>query len=454
MSAGSWRAWLGALRRDETYGQVRRLAGPAIAQQLLHTLVFLVDRVVLGHHRAESLASMQISAPVVWSTTTILGAFTVGSVALVGRRVGAGDRAGAAAALRASLAAALVFGLVAFLGGAAALPGLLRLFPEAGAAVHAEASAYLGVALASMPLLLVSLASAVCLQASGDTRTPFRVAALGNLLNALLTYGLVFGVGGLPPLGARGAALGSAAAMGLQAVLLVALLGRRGDGLSWRGRGGEGEAWRRMARVAAASLGERVVQQTGFMGFVAMIGALGGVAMAANQALISIESVVFLSADGFGIAAASVAAQRLGAKRPDEAARSVRAALFMAAVALSGVGLVFLLVPEWLLGVFSDDRAIVAAGVPCLAVAAVAAPIMGGAVVLSQALRGAGDTRTALGATFLGGLVVRLSATWGFAFGLELGLVGVWLGSTLDWAVRLVLLGVAFRRGRWRTLEV
>ena len=312
----------------------------------------------------------------------------------------------------------------------------------------------LGVALASMPLLLVSLASAVCLQASGDTRTPFRVAALGNLLNALLTYGLVFGVGGLPPLGARGAALGSAAAMGLQAVLLVALLGRRGDGLSWRGRGGEGEAWRRMARVAAASLGERVVQQTGFMGFVAMIGALGGVAMAANQALISIESVVFLSADGFGIAAASVAAQRLGAKRPDEAARSVRAALFMAAVALSGVGLVFLLVPEWLLGVFSDDRAIVAAGVPCLAVAAVAAPIMGGAVVLSQALRGAGDTRTALGATFLGGLVVRLSATWGFAFGLELGLVGVWLGSTLDWAVRLVLLGVAFRRGRWRTLEV
>ena len=118
------------------------------------------------------------------------------------------------------------------------------------------------------------------------------------------------------------------------------------------------------------------------------------------------------------------------------------------------MGLVFLLVPEWLLGVFSDDRAIVAAGVPCLAVAAVAAPIMGGAVVLSQALRGAGDTRTALGATFLGGLVVRLSATWGFAFGLELGLVGVWLGSTLDWAVRLVLLGVAFRRGRWRTLEV
>ena len=51
-----------------------RLAGPAIAQQLFHTLVFLVDRAALGHHAATDLAGMQISGPILWSTTSILGA--------------------------------------------------------------------------------------------------------------------------------------------------------------------------------------------------------------------------------------------------------------------------------------------------------------------------------------------------------------------------------------------
>jgi Na+-driven multidrug efflux pump len=68
-------------------------------------------------------------------------------------------------------------------------------------------------------------------------------------------------------------------------------------------------------------------------------------------------------------------------------------------------------------------------------------------VVLAQAIRGAGRTREVLAVSVLGGVVVRLAATAALALGLGMGLVGVWLGSTLDWVARSALLVVLGRRG-------
>ena len=149
-----------------------------------------------------------------------------------------------------------------------------------------------------------------------------------------------------------------------------------------------------------------------------------------------------------------MASQRLGRGDATAAARAIRAALGMAVVGLGTCGVVFAIVPEALLGVFTDDAEVVRRAVPCLYVAACASPVLTTAVVLGEALRGAGDTRAALGITFIGGLIVRLGATYVFAFTLGLGLFGVWLGSTCDWLTRALLFARAYRGGRWRTLQV
>jgi Na+-driven multidrug efflux pump len=49
---------------------------------------------------------------------------------------------------------------------------------------------------------------------------------------------------------------------------------------------------------------------------------------------------------------------------------------------------------------------------------------------------------------------VRLVTCWTLAFYLDLGLLGIWLGSTTDWAVRTIGLGAVFQRGRWQTIRV
>ena len=218
-----------AISRD-----VVRLALPVIGQSLLETLVFLVDRLMLGRHSTESLASMQISGPLVWSISSVLGAFSIGSVALVGRAIGSGDRILAAATARTSLLLAVGIGVTASALSLVGLDSLLALLGAGDTTVQATAAKYLSIVLLAMPLLLLSMVSAAMLQAAGNTRTPFLVAMLANAVNATLDYALIFGHWGAPELGVRGAAIGSAVALTLNAGILLMILAGRDSALTFR----------------------------------------------------------------------------------------------------------------------------------------------------------------------------------------------------------------------------
>ena len=68
--------------------------------------------------------------------------------------------------------------------------------------------------------------------------------------------------------------------------------------------------------------------------------------------------------------------------------------------------------------------------------------------------RGAGDTRTPMLVALIGPMVIRLSACWLLAFELEMGLLGIWVATTIDWAIRAIVLAIVFRAGRWKSIEV
>jgi putative MATE family efflux protein len=438
--------------------QVWSLAWPAITHMFLITLVFLMNRVMVGRYSGTALASMQISGTLVWSVYSVFTAFSAGTLAVVARSIGAGDRRAAAAAAHGSLLLALGLGVAVMLPFLAADGALLRLlFPRAGPEVIADADAYLRIVLPVLPLSFVEAIAAAALQGSGDTRTPLYVATAGNLVNVSLSALLIFGHWGMPELGVRGAAIGAAATLSLEGILLLAVLLSRRSPIPLRERlraGFDRLALRRVLRVSVPTFAEKVVYHSGYLAYVAICGLLGAAAMAANQALISIEAICFLSADGFGIAAAAVVAQKLGARRVDEATRSAWYAAAMAVALLTTCGLVFAVVPRLLMSPFTGDPAIVDLGARSLYAAAAAQPFMAFATVMGMSLRGAGDTRTVLAVTVVCSVVVRLAATWIFAMTLGFGLVGVWMGSTADWMLRSLLLGVAWMRGRWRAVEV
>lgn len=444
--------------------EVVRLALPAIMTGLLGTAVFLADRMMLARHHSDALASMQLQGPLMWSLGSVFMATCAGTVALVARSTGAGDFVRARAVARASLRIAAVLGLAVAVLGLLGLEQLVAFFGPAELALRELSRDYLGITLAALPASFVATSASMILAGSGDTRTPLFAGLLANgtniALNAVLIYGSDLGPLHVEPMGVRGAAIGTASAFTIEAIVLSYVLGRPRHPLCIAGllRGGDRAAMRDVLRISAPAVAERVLVHVGFLAYAKAITTLGPTAMAANQALITIESICFMCADGFGVAAATVMGQALGRRDPAGAREGGVIAVVLAAVSITTVGVLVWASGDWTLPWFvapgEDGTELVGAASSVLPLLALAQPFMTAGIVLAMGLRGAGDTRSPLVAAIFGGLLVRVGLAWGLTAGLELGLVGIWWASTIDWIVRTMWLVAIFRRGAWTHVRV
>ncbi len=438
--------------------EVFRLAGPAIVAGLVSAVVFATDRLMLGWSGAEALGSMQLSGPVVWSVHSVFGVFSVGLLAVVGRATGAGDSDAGQRACTATLVFSVVLGLVVSVIGVACAGVLSRAMAGGGgdmSGIRLASEAYMAIVFTVTAPVFVAVAGTAALQAAGDTRTPMRIGIATGIVNLGVSALLGFGVGPLPALGVRGAALGSAAAfVGQASLVLLALWKSEQVAPAVPSAATLVRSLKPVFRVSGPAFAERCIFHLGFLVFASLVGRLGADATTANQSLVAIESLGFITSQGFGVAAGALVAQKLGARNPDDATATGWTAVACGATCLGAVSLLFLLVPEALVGAFTADPKIAELGVRCLRVAAIAQPLMAIADVLAYSLRGAGDTKSPLFVALAGPVVVRLSACWLLAIHFDLGLLGIWMGTTLDWFVRSVWLAVVFARGRWRTVQL
>lgn len=398
---------------------------------------------------------MQLGGALEWSIWSVFAAFEVGTIARVGRHVGARDSDAARRAARISLGTAACIGALLAVASPWLLDSLPLVAKGTSPAALAEARGYLRVTIAASPLVFVATIAVATLQAGGDTRTPLAIGIAANVVHVALNYVLI------PRMGAAGAGISTAVTFTLEAVLATAALLSLRRPVSLRAapdaklaravstKESRAEA-RALAGIGVPAFAERLLYHVGYVGYVLIIARLGDAAMAANQSLISVESICFLSADGFGIAAAALVAQKLGAREPDAARKVASIGARDAMVTLTLFGLAALALRSLILPLFSHDPEVLRIGRAAMPVLALAQPFMAVGIVLAQSLRGAGRTREALAVSVVGAVIVRLSATWLFAITLGLGLTGVWLGSSLDWMVRSALLVSIGRRAAAR----
>ena len=426
-----------------------QLAWPAIATNLLASLVGFVDTKIVGSLGAPAIAAVTTGNRIFFILQALLMAVTAGTTALVARAWGAGDRDEAERVTRASLA------LCAGIALGVSLPALI--FPHPLASVFRLEAHTIDLAADFIRWLTpfqiafaVHLALGAALRAAGDTRTPLAIGALTNVVNVALVYGLVFGRFGMPQLGVAGAAIASGIAFAVGALVLVLLW--------WRGklvlRAGSSGSWergrvRRILDIGYPAGLEQLVWQGGFLVFLWIVSLYGTAPYAAYGIGVTILAFSFLVGFGFSIAASTLVGQNLGAHDPAGATRSGWRALRLALVAQTAFGLVIVVFAEPLARFMIDDPEVVRLTVVFIYILGSVQPLMAIEYAMGGALRGAGDTRFPLFAVFAGLVGARVTLASLFAW---YGLPVEWIFAALiaDYIVKAILLTARFRSGRWQ----
>jgi putative MATE family efflux protein len=445
------------LTQEKLTSDIIKLALPAVGENLLNTMVVVVEGMLVGWLRdADALAAVGLGGFFVFLINSLFMALSIGATALVARAWGAGDYERARDA--AGQVLLLTFG-TALLAVALVSPLADELFVLMGAEerVVVLGSLYLRLILSTaffgFPLMVLN----GIMRGSGDTRTPMHITLIMNFWNVVVAYGLIFGPGPLPTWEVRGAGVAAASSqmLGGCLALFVVLTGRTRIWVKLR----QVLRWDRrimgtVLRLGLPAAAEMVIYRAGFAFFMRMVSSLGTASLAAHQIAMNVESLSYMPGFGLTVAATTLVGQALGAGKKDLAEAGIRRTMTFALVVMGNMALVFGLFGPQVVRAFGATPEVLALAGLAVRIAALEQLPIAVQMVVSGSLRGAGDTRTPMVVTVVGTLLFRVSAVYLLAIVLDLGLAGVWLGTAVDWTGRAILLYLLFQRGTWKRIEV
>ncbi len=424
--------------RDAVWPLIR-LAVPVVAAELAWMTMGIVDTLMVGPLGPAALGGTGIGSTLFVAIGIFGMGLLLGLDTTVSQAFGAGDReecdrwliAGVWLALLATLPLAVVLYL------------LLIALPALGfhGDVLPHVRDYFPIVALSLPPLLIYAALRRYLQALSHVGAITFALVSANVVNVVVNWVLIYGVGPAPALGVKGAAWATVVSRTYMATVLA--------WVAWRlHRGGPAThlPWSlplvRLRRLLALGLpaAAHLTFEVGiFTAVTALAGRLEPHALAAHHIALNIASVVFMVPLGISTAAAVLVGQHLGAGDARGAQRAGWAAILVALGFMASSAMAFFVAPASFVRLFTADTAVVAIGSQLLVVAAAFQLFDGLQVTTTGALRGLGETRVPMLISLVGYWVSGLPLAWWLCFRGGYGVLGLWLGL----AASLALVGPA-----------
>lgn len=412
----------GALRQ-----RVLGLAWPVIGENLLETLLGIVDTALVAGIGTAAIAGVGSALQIMFFLLAALSALSVGSSILVAQAIGARDPKRANGIARQSLVWSVLLSVPLALIGLVLARPLIGLFGTAPEVAHIGVT-YFQVTMGTVVVLVALIIGGGVLRGAGDSRTPMVVTAIANVLNGALAYGLIYGHGGLPALGAVGSAWATFIARAVALLLMLYTLWKGRAGITIAGRWGWRPDWsvaREVFKLGVPASIEQLLMASAFLVLTIQVARQGTNTFAAMRISISALSLSFLPGFGFGMAATTLVGQSVGAQRPRLGADAARVATKWAVVWMSTMGALIFVFAVPIMHLFTSLPEVIRIGAGGLRIVALTQPFWAVGMVQSGALRGTGDTRTPLLISALGMWTTVLLVWLGLRF-LGGGLVTVW----------------------------
>jgi len=426
------------------------LAVPMILELGLESVFAVVDMFFVSRLGQNAIATVGMTESVITIVYSIAIGLSTGATAIVARRIGEkkpeeAAHAGAQAIL-VSIAVSVVLGAL----GAIFAPDILGAM-GATSEVVAEGSVFTRILLAAnAPILLLFLVNGI-FRGAGNAAMAMRSLWMASGVNIVLCPILIH------VFGLKGAAI--ATVVGRTAGVLYQIVHlRRGDGeLKFRAAHFKFDpaVMRGIVSIAWPASFQFLIGSGSWIVLTRLVAETGGMAASAGFQIAMRNFVFFiLPAWGLSNAAATLVGQNLGAKRVDRAERSVFVTAKVSAALMFLVTVLFVFGAGPIIRVFAPDGAVAEHGMRGLRIIGAGFVFYGVGMVMTQALNGAGATRTPTWINLVCFWIFQLPLGYGLAKGLGYGGEGAIAAVPISHALLACLATYYFRRGKWKSVRV
>ncbi|MCW8850097.1 MAG: MATE family efflux transporter, partial [Melioribacteraceae bacterium] len=279
---------------------------------------------------------------------------------------------------------------------------------------------------------------------------------IANLINLILDPCLIFGLGPFPEYGIMGAAIATNIGRGVGVLIQLYYLGKKSGRIQILRRHLkiQWDIVKNLIRVSLGGIGQFIVATASWIVLVRIMNEFGSEAVAGYTIAIRIVIFSILPSWGMSNAASTLVGQNLGAGEPKRAEKSVWWCAISNMFFLVFIAVLFILYSEFLIGLFTPEKNVIAIGSECLRYLSYGYIFYGYGMIMIQAFNGAGDTLTPT--------IINLFCFWLFeipvafvaAFSFGLNERGVFIAVLLAESLVGIVGVIMFKKGKWKTQKV
>lgn len=431
------------------------LAVPMVVEMLMEGLFAIADILFVSGISEEAVATVGLTESVMTLVYSIGIGLSMGTTAMVARRIG--EKKPGEASLAASQSILLAAGLSVLI----AIPGIffareiLELMGGSEELVNSGYSYTAWMLGTNLIIMLLFLLNAI-FRGAGDASLAMRSLIIANGLNIILDPILIYGLGPIPALGLEGAAI--ATVIGRSTAVLYQ---------SWSLLAGSAiirllaknflpvmSIIFRLIKVSAGGMGQFIIGSASWVFLIKIMSEFGTDALAGYTIAIRVIIFSILPSWGLANAAATLTGQNLGAGHPDRAASSVWKCALYNMIFLGGLSIFFAFAADEVIMLFSSEPGVVSVGADALRYISLGYVFFAYGMVMLQAFNGAGDTLTPTLINLFGYWLIQIPLAWMLSVYYE------WNSNGVIWAIVIaeVILAITsiivFRRGNWKQQEV
>ncbi len=452
---------------DRNLGRrIAALAIPVVVAMVSQTAINIVDHILVGRLPANQSipgqAAIGLSMILYWAIGGSLSAISVGTQALAARRYGAEQFEAAGQVMSNSLLIASLSSAVLSAASYFVIPYVFPFFHKDPEVIRLGVP-YLQWRMLGLFSMVVTISYKSWFDGLGKTHVHMVSAVSMNVINLFLNIALIYGKFGFPAWGVTGSAIASMVSSYIGLALMVAwsfLRSYRFQYRNYRVANLSGKQQLELIKLSAPSGIATLFVMSGFALFYKIVGMLdasagqGSLFATATWNIIIILMAFFTGSIAYGTATATLVGQSMGAKNYDLAERYGWEAVKLGAYITSVLGVLVILFPDAVLHFFTKDAPVIEVARPILRICGALLPVVLSALVLTQALFGAGNTTFVMIVEFVLHFTCLVPLAYVCGVKLGWGVLGVWTGAFVYILLLCSIMAWKFAEGRWKEIRI